>query len=242
MSRLYFTVAIAERRRLPRFLDAFKKARVPFQNVTLGRGTASSELLDMLGVADAEKGVVLAVAPEESWRALRRILTRDLRIDVPGKGIAFTVPLSSVGGRTSLRLLTRGTDYEPEEETVLKDTKYELIVAVCEQGYSETVMDAAKKAGAGGGTVIRSKGTGVAAAETFMGITLASEKDTILIVTKTAGKNAIMQAILQEAGPASRAKAICFSLPVTDTAGLRLSEDEDEEEQQPDDAAPPPTE
>jgi hypothetical protein len=41
-----------------------------------------------------------------------------------------------------------------------------------------------------------------------------------------------MQAIVKEAGPETRAKAIVFSLPVTDTAGLRLSEDHDEENEE----------
>ena len=232
MSRLYFAVAIAQRRLLPKFLDAFRTCAVPFQNVTLGRGTASSERLDMLGIEDAEKGVLLSVLTDGVWLQLKKKLVRDIRIDVPGTGIAFTIPLSSVGGRTAMRLFTRGTDFEKEEEAVLKETKYELISAVCEQGYSVTVMDAAKKAGAGGGTVIRSKGTGVAAAEKFMGITLASEKDTILIVTRAAVKNAIMTSILKEAGPESRAKAICFSLPVTDTAGLRLQEEDEEPTEQ----------
>ena len=86
-------------------------------------------------------------------------------------------------------------------------------------------MDAARKAGAGGGTVIRARGTGVHSAEQFLGITLTGEKDMIFIVSRTEGKKAIMEAILQEAGPGSRARAVAFSLPVTDTAGLRLIEE-----------------
>ena len=53
----------------------------------------------------------------------------------------------------------------------------------------------------------------------------ALEKEIIYIVTKTEQKNAIMSAIMKEAGLDSKAKAITFSLPVTDTAGLRLIED-----------------
>ena len=65
------------------------------------------------------------------------------------------------------------------------------------------------------------------AAQKFMGISLAAEKEIIYIVTKTEEKNHIMQAIAEKCGPASKskAKAITFSLPVTDTAGLRLVED-----------------
>lgn len=75
--------------------------------------------------------------------------------------------------------------------------------------------------------MIHAKGTGMHQAEKFLGISLAAEKDVIFIVTLTSRKNAIMQAITQEAGLSTRAKAICFSLPVTDTAGLRLIDEEE---------------
>lgn len=225
MSALFFTVFIAERKKLPLFLEAHKKNGIPLNLVTLGRGTASNERLDMLGMEDAEKAVGFSVMTEEKWLDVKKILQNEIQIDIPGRGIAFTVPLSSVAGKTALRLITQNMEFTKGSEGELKNTKYELILAICEQGYSEKVMDAARKAGAGGGTVIRCKGTGIQNAEKFMGISLSSEKDTIFIVTKTQKKNEIMTSIIKEAGPDQRAKAIVFSLPVTDTAGLRLSEE-----------------
>ena len=87
-------------------------------------------------------------------------------------------------------------------------------------------MDAARKAGAAGGTVIHARGTGMERAEKFLGVSLASEKDVIFVVTKTSQKNAIMEAIMKHAGMETKAKAIVFSLPVSSTAGLRLLESE----------------
>jgi nitrogen regulatory protein PII len=118
-------------------------------------------------------------------------------------------------------------DYQKEEESTLKDTAHELIIVIANQGNSELVMEAARSAGAYGGTIIHAKGTGKEAAERFMGVSLAAEKEMLFIVTKTEGKNAIMKAIMEKAGLNTRAKAIVFSLPVTDTAGLRLIEDEE---------------
>ena len=64
-----------------------------------------------------------------------------------------------------------------------------------------------------------------AAAEKFLGMSIALEKEILYIVTKTEHKNDIMSAIMKNAGLESKAKSIVFSLPVTDTAGLRLIED-----------------
>ena len=109
----------------------------------------------------------------------------------------------------------------------MKDTDYELLVAIANQGYIDTVMDAARAAKAGGGTVIHAKGTGMELAKKYLGVSLVEEKEVILIVTKSREKNQIMKAIMAGADP--KAGAIVFSLPVTDTAGLRLL-DEDETE------------
>ena len=84
-----------------------------------------------------------------------------------------------------------------------------------------SVMDAARSAGAGGGTVLHAKGTGRARAQKFFGVSLADEKDVVYIVAHADEKAAIMQAIADNAGPGTRAGAICFSLPISQVAGLR---------------------
>ena len=123
----------------------------------------------------------------------------------------------------------------------MKGTEQELLIVISNQGYSQQVMDAALKAGSRGGTVIHARGTGQEKAERFLGISLASEKDIVLIVTPAEKKAEMMQTIMREAGPETRAKAIVFSLPVTDTAGMILrpqSEELEPETEEPDRAEP----
>ena len=84
-------------------------------------------------------------------------------------------------------------------------------------------MDAAREAGAYGGTTIRAKGTGAGAAK-FFGLTLAEEKEIVFIVSRTEQKKDIMKAIMQKAGIDSKAHALVFSLPVSDTAGFRFAD------------------
>ena len=162
---------------------------------------------------------------EESWFHIKKQLQQKLKIDAPGGGIAFIVPLSSIGGKKALQFLLESRDYQKEEESALKDTVHELIIVIANQGNIELIMDAARGAGAYGGTVIHARGTGMEQAEKFLGVSIAAEKEMIFIVTKKEQKNSIMKAIIEKAGMESRAKSIVFSLPVTDTAGLRLIED-----------------
>lgn len=225
MGNIYLMTTIVDRKIVKRYLELYQENNLQVMFISLGFGTANNEVLDYLGLESTEKAVALSVIEEQTWLTVKKQLEKKLHIDAPGGGIAFTTPLSSVGGKKALQFLIENENYQKEEETTLKDTSHELIVVIAEQGYTNLIMDAARGAGAYGGTVIHAKGTGKEAAEKFMGVSLALEKEIIYIVTKTEQKNTIMSAIMKEAGLDSKAKAITFSLPVTDTAGLRLIED-----------------
>ncbi len=226
MSDVYMMVTVTNRSRVEKFLSFYKEKQLSVMMVTLGAGTASGDVLDYLGLEVSEKAVIFSVVTDGIWKTVKKGLENQLRIDIPGSGIAFTVPLSSIGGKRELMFLTENQGYEKGEETSLKETTHELLVVIANNGYIETVMDAARTAGAAGGTVIHAKGTGMERAEQFLGVSLASEKEMIFIVTKKEQKNPIMKAIMTQAGMESKAKAIVFSLPVTSTAGLRLLEED----------------
>src|SRR5699024_10604447 len=104
--------------------------------------------------------------------------------------------------------------------------EHELIMAVANEGHTDTVMDAARSAGAAGGTVLHAKGTGGKLSEKFLGVSLADEKEVVLIVSKAGEKTAIMNAIAQQAGVDTTAGAIAFSLPISSVAGLRVLDDD----------------
>lgn len=224
MNELYLMIAIAPRGSARQFLALFARHNVAVTLSTLGQGTAGSQLLDYFGLEKSEKVVTFSVVTRSSWRAVKSAMQRELRIDVPGTGIAFIVPLSSIGGKKPLAFLAEGQDFQAGEESVLKDTRYELLVVIANQGHTELIMDAAREEQAGGGTVLHAKGTGMERAEKFLGFSLVNEKEMVFIVVKTATKNRIMRAIMDKAGMSTDAKSIVFSLPVTGTAGMRLLE------------------
>ena len=224
MNSLFWLVTITDRRSTDAFLALYETFGVTVSLRTVGAGTAVRETLSTLGLEQAEKAVLFAMITADTWPRLQKALRRELRIDVPGTGIAFTVPVSSIGGKRALQFLTEHQTFVRKEENTLKDTHYELLLVISNQGHTGSIMDAARAAGAGGGTVLHAKGTGMEGAAHFMGVELVNEKELVLIVTRTARKNAIMKAIMDGADP--RAGAIVFSLPVTDTAGLRLLDED----------------
>ena len=225
MSELFMMVTILDRKHTRKFHAFYEEMGLPVSVVTLGNGTASSDILDYFGLDGSEKGVMFHFVTREKWKEVKRQLQIKMRIDVPGIGIAFIIPLSSIGGKKALNYLTCGQEFVKGEESTLKETKHELLVVISNQGYVEQIMDAARKVQAAGGTAIHAKGTGGTQAEKFLGVTLVPEKDVVFIVARSDNKSAIMKSIMDEAGIGTPAGAICFSLPVTETAGMRFMED-----------------
>ncbi len=230
MSELYLMATITDREKWKKFRSFYRSFGIEVTLSTVASGTAASEMLNYFGLEESEKVVIFAFVTRELWRTVKDGLQKQLRIDVPGTGIAFIIPLSSIGGKKQLQFLTEYQNFTKGEESILLDTKYELLVAIANQGYTDLIMDAAREVGAAGGTVIHAKGTGMEGAERFLGVSLGSEKEMVFIVAKREHKNTIMRAIMKKAGMESKAKSIVFSLPVTSTAGMRLMEESHEED------------
>lgn len=98
--------------------------------------------------------------------------------------------------------------------------KIELIVAIVNNGYADDVMEAARDAGARGGTILHARGAGVEAQDRFYGITIQSEKEVVLLVVEQENKAAIMKAICAKAGLKQEGRGLVFSLPVEDAVGM----------------------
>ena len=99
-------------------------------------------------------------------------------------------------------------------------TKHEVIFCIVNAGFTDAVMDAAKKFGARGGTVIRARGTANTEAETLFGISIQPEKEIVMILVDSTIKNDILHALYTAVGLNTPGQGIAFSLPVDQTVGL----------------------
>ena len=217
-----FIISITSPEALPVLTGVCEDMALPL-NVTLsGRGTAVKSMLDVLGIESNLKRIMFSVANEEKTREFITRQKRQLQLGVPGHGIVIAVPIKSVGGGNTVAYLNGGRSpkYTPDLSCA-----YELIIAIANEGGTDAVMNAARAAGARGGTVLHGKGTGAKGAPKFYNISIAAEKEVILIVSAAEQKAEIMRSILRKAGPDSDAGAIVFSLPASAVAGFGLLEE-----------------
>lgn len=226
MQEIQCLVTITERDRAEKFLRLFQEHGVHVNLCALGRGTAAEEVLDYLGLEATEKAVLFSIVARMQVQTLLKDAKKRLWLDVPGNGIALTIPISSVGGSLTMQYLTEGQPLG-EGEKVEKQPQHHVIIVITNQGYTDLVMEAARQANATGGTVIHAKGTGAELAQKFFGVSLATEKEMVFIVAKSETRREIMKAIMQHAGMQSKAQSVVFSLPVEEVAGLRMLEEQD---------------
>ena len=201
--------------------DIHQNLRLPFTMVLHGRGTATDRMLDLLGIESRENRIVLTVADPQKTRELIEEQRRVLYLGMPGNGLVIALPIKSIGGGKTLAYLSGDASPKYTPEATYDN---ELILAIANEGCTDMVMDAARAAGATGGTVIHGKGVGQENAKKFFNVSIAQEKEVVMIVAYRPQKAAIMQSILKLAGPDSKAGAIVLSLPVSEIAGLRKQE------------------
>ncbi len=218
-----YVISIIKPEALDLLTELCSELALPLTLVLHGRGTAAESMLDLLGIESNEKRVVLTVASAEKTKALIAAMKRFLHIGVPEHGIVIAVPVKSVGGGKTVAFLN-GENRIAQGAPSL-NYAYELIVAIAREGSTDQVMNAARSAGARGGTVLHGKGTGAKEAPKFYNISIAEEKELVLIVAAAEQKKEIMKAILQKAGPDTKAGTIVFSLPVSAVAGFGLLEE-----------------
>lgn len=202
------------------YVEFFRQNGIVHMSEMLGHGTASKSILDYLGIEKNEKIIIQTVVAAGKVESLFAGLVSRMGINLPGTGVAMSIPIESIAGTSSMKYLTEGQEAQEAEEVKMKEAVYSLITVIAEKGCSDMVMDAAREAGARGGTVVHAKGTARESEHKFFGMSISPEKEMIYIATRKSDKADIMRAIMEKAGPQTDAKAVVYSLPVEDIAGL----------------------
>ncbi|HEX6971892.1 MAG TPA: P-II family nitrogen regulator [Limnochordia bacterium] len=98
--------------------------------------------------------------------------------------------------------------------------EHEMILAIVERGKADRTVEAAKAAGAKGGTIFLARGTGQHEAKTFFGLTLETGREIVLIVTERTATDAILRAVIESARLDEPGTGIAFVVPVSRIVGL----------------------
>lgn len=215
-------VTIVDRAKAGRALNFFKRKSVYLTLSCWGEGTASTEIRDILGFGEKAKVVIFSIVPEKWLPVVITHISDEMLLRNTGRGILFSIPISSVNKGIPRRYLSAIYEEKNEERVMYKTTeqKYEMIIVSAEAGNVDAVMEAARAAGARGGTVLKARATGDENTDSFFGLKIYDEMEVLAIVVGVEDKHKIMNAIagrLQERDPDH---GMLFSVPVTDIIGI----------------------
>lgn len=221
IEKISLIISVLERGQGKKLVDLYTKQNVLQHYRCVGEGTATSEIMDLLGLDSLEKDIVFSFAKTTLANALLYDLNNELRGGIKARGIVFDIPLAGMGQLAMLMMLGQVKDAEGREVGSMDtDGTYSMIMVTVNQGHTEEVMATARKAGARGGTIFHARWAGTESVEQFYGITLQAEKEIILIVATKELRNDIMQAINEAHGIKSDACAIVCSLGIENVVRL----------------------
>ena len=219
-SAVELVVAVVDTAQAESVLRVYRENRALVSFECMARGTARTEMLDLLGLGETSKAIVMCLAGHQLAQHLLERLGYELKMRYPGSGIAFSVPVTGIGVRWH-KLLTQAEQTEVlDMDRAEKKDGFDVVAVVMEQGYTNLVMDVARKAGARGGTVISARGIAEDEVKQFFGIEIQAEKEIVFLVVKSEEKQEIMTAIMKAVGMKTKSHGIVLSLPVSNAIGL----------------------
>lgn len=190
-----------------------------------GKGTAPSELMDIFGLGSPHRLVTLAILPRARVGQTLQAMARRLPYRQRGGGIAFSIPVTGMQRLLSPYIQEEAPDNARQAERMEPDMAkqeraYTVIWVSVSSGYSDDVVDAARSAGARGGTVIKGRRQNAEEVGERLGIAPQEEQEFVMIVVPTEKKAEVMTAINTGCGLRTEAHGVIFALPVDEVMGL----------------------
>ena len=205
--------------------EVFDSMNIPMCFQFRGKGTAPSEMMDILGLRGTTRLLTGAFLPKTQIRPLFEMMNKQLSFRHKGGGIAITVPVIGMQSHV-VELLNDENQDETKpllkgDETEMKEKSgYALIWVSVTGGYSDDVVDAARNAGAKGGTIMKGRRRSSEHVSHHFGISMQEEQEFVMIVVPREKKNDTMTAIMDACGLQTKAHGVVWALPVDEVMGL----------------------
>lgn len=163
--------------------------------ILMGKGTAANSIIQLLGLGDSSKDITYNIVDDAIKNQVQEAIVKAASEKKAHFGVMFTV---NVGD-----FLKAGTDTHPSQENSLSGgndymenkSEYQMINLIVNKGYAEDAMAAARRAGAGGGTIIGARGTAKEGDAKFFGMEIVPEKEMLMILVPSDKKEQILNAV-----------------------------------------------
>ena len=197
-----------------RVSSILKKAGAMGGTILMGRGTAENSFLLLLGIGDSSKDIVFTLTETEKKEQLLNALKEESTRFKAHYGICFAIDAQ----RTNT--VSENQNSQSGEGNQMAEKTHKLITAILNKGYADDAMAAARKAGAGGGTIMHARGTAKEEDVSFLGITLVPEKEMLMILVEKDKADAVLESIRTLPCLAEPGSGIVYCMDVDSFTGL----------------------
>lgn len=202
-----------------RVLEVAKRNGVNGGTIFLGRGTVKNYILEILGLNEAKKEIVIMICKAQLENQLHDIFTKEFNLDRHNHGIAFSMPVTKVLG-----LRVTGSSASNSNPGGKNNMEHELIFTIVERGLGQDVVDAASTAGSTGATIIDARGSGIHENSRFFSMRIEPEKEIVMIIIEKQKAEGVIEAIKETMKIEEPGKGILFVMDVNKTSGLVKSD------------------
>lgn len=215
-NRIMMLFSIVGRGKGKKYMDMLTARGISFHMQMTARGTAPSEMMDIFGLGNTDKDVVISYATEQSGRSYVEELTKNVGASAGYGGLMMCFRLSAIN-RLTAEIINRSTPDSGEKggsKRMANTHKQQLILVTVNQGFTLQVMQTAKKAGAMGGTILRARLASADKLEQYGDIAVQEEKEVIAILAPAGVASKIMEEVNKEHGFHTEACGMITALPV----------------------------
>ncbi len=182
--------------------------------IFLGKGTINNRFLEMLALCDIQKEIVMIVANKAICLHFIEMLNRELKLNKPNHGIAYSIPVMGICGSRSYNCKNLN------ELGGIENTMYQSIIVIVDKGKGEAVVEAATQAGSKGATIINARGSGIHETSKLFAMEIEPEKEIVLMITKSEQTNEIVSSIHEKFQIDKPGNGIIFIQNISQTYGL----------------------
>ena len=207
-------LSIVEEGRGKKLIKELSGLNVKINFQTVGFGTAPTEMLDIFGLGTNDKDIIISLGAEIDIRDMIANFGQRFQSHSKYGGLMIVIDISAAS-RVLNEILNFSDNQNNEREAVNMQNEHHnnLIVISVNEGYSEDVMQVARKAGATGGTVIKGRLADIEQFAEFVNTKVDGEREMLCILAPSKVSRQIMEDVNREFGVTSQANGIIFALP-----------------------------
>ncbi len=212
--KIMVLLSIVEQGSGKKLINDLKNMNIKINLQTVGFGTAPTEMMDIFGLGTNDKDVIISLGSKNAIKEMVSKFGEASQSLSKYGGLTIVLDLLA-SSRVLCEILNFGGSQNAEKENINMQNEHQtnLIVIAVNQGFSEDVMQVARKAGATGGTVIKGRLADVEQFAEFINTKADEEREILFILAPSKVSKQIMEDVNSGFGLTSPANGIIFALP-----------------------------